>query len=86
MLGVGAIVSPQPLTDYIDMIQALDVPSPVLLSVKAVLAYPFAYHACNGVRHLLWDTGRFLSIKEVYVTGYIMLALSAAATGGLLCL
>lgn len=86
LIGIASIVSSQPLTNYIDAIQALDLPSPVLIGAKAILAYPFAYHACNGVRHLLWDTGKFLSLKEVYVTGYIMLALAAAATGGFLCL
>lgn len=27
-------------------------------STKALLAAPFAYHAWNGVRHLLWDSGK----------------------------
>lgn len=69
-----------------DAIQALDLPSPIILGVKAILIYPFAFHACNGVRHLLWDTGKFLSIKEVYLTGYVMLALAGVVTGGFLCL
>lgn len=28
------------------------------LSAKTLLAVPFVYHTINGVRHLIWDTGR----------------------------
>jgi succinate dehydrogenase / fumarate reductase cytochrome b subunit len=30
------------------------------------------YHLCNGIRHLVWDTGRMLRIEQVYVSGYVM--------------
>jgi succinate dehydrogenase / fumarate reductase cytochrome b subunit len=30
------------------------------------------YHLANGIRHLIWDTGRMLDLKEIYVSGYIM--------------
>lgn len=32
------------------------------------------YHFANGIRHLLWDTGRFLELDNVYRTGWIMVA------------
>ncbi len=38
------------------------------------------YHMCNGVRHLLWDTGRFLSIKGAYRAGYIVMAATVLLT------
>src|ERR1700750_3250714 len=28
------------------------------------------YHLCNGLRHLLWDTGWGLDLKTTYVTGW----------------
>jgi succinate dehydrogenase / fumarate reductase, cytochrome b subunit len=31
------------------------------------------YHLCNGVRHLIWDTGRLLDLKGAYGAGYIVL-------------
>jgi succinate dehydrogenase (ubiquinone) cytochrome b560 subunit len=39
------------------------VPESVKMAGKMVLAAPFTFHAFNGVRHLLWDSGRceFLS-------------------------
>lgn len=41
---------------------------------KALMSYPFVYHALNGVRHLVWDFGKELTIKGVYRTGYAVLA------------
>ncbi|MBV8548014.1 MAG: succinate dehydrogenase, cytochrome b556 subunit [Alphaproteobacteria bacterium] len=42
--------------------------------------WAFFYHLCTGIRHLLWDAGHFLKIKDVYKTGYIALAVSTALT------
>lgn len=33
-----------------------------------------SYHMCNGVRHLLWDTGHALTIKNATTAGMIVLA------------
>lgn len=30
------------------------------------------YHLCNGIRHLFWDAGFGLEIKNVYMTGYLV--------------
>jgi succinate dehydrogenase / fumarate reductase cytochrome b subunit len=32
------------------------------------------YHFMNGMRHLMWDTGKMLELENIYRTGYIMLA------------
>lgn len=65
-------------------IENWELPTAVLLGGKAIIAFPFAYHTCNGIRHLCWDMGKFLTIKEVYLTGYAMLGASALLTGALL--
>lgn len=49
-------------------------PFAVKLGAKAAMAYPFAYHFLNGIRHLVWDFGKELTIPGVYRTGYIVLA------------
>jgi succinate dehydrogenase / fumarate reductase cytochrome b subunit len=41
------------------------------------------YHLCNGLRHLVWDTGRDMDIASVYRSGYAALVLSSVLT--LLC-
>jgi succinate dehydrogenase / fumarate reductase, cytochrome b subunit len=42
--------------------------------------WAFFYHFCNGIRHLIWDTGRMLTIEKVYLSGYIALGVSALGT------
>ena len=53
-----------------------------ILGQLILLAWSFSlyYHLCNGVRHLVWDTGRKLDIPGVYRTGYIMLACAFGLT------
>ena len=38
------------------------------------------YHLCNGIRHLVWDTGRGFEIDEAYLSGKIMLGSAAVLT------
>ena len=46
------------------------------------------YHLLNGIRHLVWDTGRALDIKSAYTAGWLVLVgtvvLAAAILGVLL--
>ena len=42
--------------------------------------WAFFFHLCSGIRHLLWDAGLFLDIKNVYRTGYSALAVSTLMT------
>lgn len=44
------------------------------LFAKAAMAFPFTFHSFNGVRHLVWDFGKELTIPGVYRTGYVVLA------------
>jgi len=46
-------------------------------------SWAFAYHLCMGIRHLLWDMGLFLDIKQVYKSGYAALAISTLLTVGI---
>lgn len=43
-------------------------------------SYSLFYHLCNGIRHLVWDTGRGLEIKDVYRSGWIVVGASAVLT------
>src|SRR5579863_9452095 len=38
------------------------------------------YHLCNGIRHLMWDTGRGLDLKSVYASGWSVLIATVALT------
>jgi succinate dehydrogenase / fumarate reductase cytochrome b subunit len=38
------------------------------------------YHLSNGIRHLFWDMGYGFELKDAYRSGWIVVAVSAAAT------
>ena len=38
------------------------------------------YHLLNGIRHLFWDIGMGLSIKESYLSGYLVIVISIITT------
>lgn len=38
------------------------------------------FHLCNGIRHLVWDTGHGLELQQTYLSGWIVLATSAGLT------
>ncbi|KAG8230602.1 hypothetical protein J437_LFUL004515 [Ladona fulva] len=74
--GIGVLALPSTFPHFIE---GLGHVSPgVVFILKLGVAFPFAYHYCNGVRHLLWDLGKGLKLKEVYQSGYAVLGSSAA--------
>lgn len=50
--------------------------------------FSLSFHLLNGIRHLIWDTGRALDIKSAYTLGWLVLAgtviLTAVLAGVLL--
>jgi succinate dehydrogenase / fumarate reductase, cytochrome b subunit len=60
--------------------------------VTGLLAHPFGqlvlfgwsvalfYHLSNGIRHLIWDTGRLFKIENAYKAGYVVLASTVLLT------
>lgn len=48
-------------------------------ALKGIAAFPFFFHFGNGIRHLIWDAGKELTLKGVYRTGYAVLGFSALA-------
>lgn len=42
--------------------------------------FAFAYHLCNGIRHLFWDAGKGFSIPAVYRSGYLVVVAALGLT------
>lgn len=42
------------------------------------------YHLFNGIRHLVWDTGRAMDIKSAYTAGWMVLIATALASAAML--
>lgn len=38
------------------------------------------YHLFNGIRHLIWDMGYLFKLRNAYLAGYAVLALTAICT------
>lgn len=74
--GVGAVVLPHDFSYYMDVVQAWQLSGSTIAAGKFALAYPLTYHFVNGIRHLFWDTGKGLKMKDVYTSGYATLGLS----------
>jgi len=49
----------------------------------AGFSYCLMYHLLNGVRHLLWDSGRGFETKQYYATGWAVVVLSFVLTAGI---
>jgi len=45
-----------------------------------VCVFSLGFHFFNGVRHLVWDTGRMLDLKTAYLSGWLVLAASLGST------
>ena len=61
--------------DFITCAQSL-VGQVILFGLTAALFY----HLCNGIRHLMWDSGAGLDIRTAYKTGYAVLAVATLLT------
>ena len=51
--------------------------------MKFAVALPFTFHSWNGIRHLVWDSGREFGNRQVVVTGWIVIALSVLSSTAL---
>lgn len=51
------------------------------LIVIPPMLFCLCYHLINGIRHLVWDTGHWLDLKSVYLSGWLVLAASIILTG-----
>lgn len=42
--------------------------------------FALIYHLLNGIRHLVWDAGKWLDLKSAYASGYAVTALAILLT------
>ena len=48
------------------------------VALKGTVAFPFAYHSLNGLRHFMWDMGYGFTNEQVSKTGWFVVGLSGA--------
>lgn len=54
--------------------------SPLGILLLMGWSWAMMYHLCTGIRHLIWDMGKGLTIPGVYATGYAALGASTLLT------
>ncbi|KAK0079190.1 hypothetical protein PV325_001609 [Microctonus aethiopoides] len=74
--GLTELLLPGGFNCFIESVDALCLSTPILFMGKLMIALPATFHYFNGIRHLCWDLGMFLSIKQVYSTGWTVFGLS----------
>nr|WDE17735.1 mistochondrial succinate dehydrogenase subunit C [Neoseiulus barkeri] len=79
-IAIAALLSKGQFPECIAAIQAAHVSQAIIIPAKLLSSGAFFYHFFNGIRHLLWDLGLGFKMKELYLTGKIVLALTAAST------
>jgi succinate dehydrogenase / fumarate reductase cytochrome b subunit len=63
---------------YASAMSALGSPFAKLLLVG--FAFSFVYHFCNGIRHLVWDTGRGLERAQARRSGAVVVVAALLLT------
>lgn len=43
-------------------------------------SYALFYHLCNGIRHLVWDSGRGFELNTAYASGWLVVVTSIVLT------
>lgn len=70
--------------DWSDMVTAFgSLPTGVKAALKFGSSMPFTYHAFNGVKHLVWDSGHLLSKSQSGRASWAVLACSMSTSLGL---
>jgi succinate dehydrogenase / fumarate reductase cytochrome b subunit len=54
--------------------------SPIGKLLLIGFTFSFVYHFCNGIRHLVWDTGRGLERVQARRSGYFVIVTALALT------
>lgn len=49
------------------------------VAAKFAVAMPFTFHSFNGIRHLIWDTGRVFGNQQVINTGWVVVGVSTVS-------
>ncbi|CAH0578304.1 unnamed protein product [Chrysodeixis includens] len=79
-LAWGSLFLSNGVETYVSMIQSLNLGMVTCLIVKLILAAPFAFHYWNGIRYVLWNSGRMLEMKQVYDTSKKAMVAAAITT------
>ncbi|KAH8375041.1 hypothetical protein KR200_011647, partial [Drosophila serrata] len=82
-LGISGLFMEGDMEGFVKKAEDCDCPG-VITASKVMVVAPFAYHTVAATRHMIWFLNMFLTIPEIYATGYVAVALSIALAVGLM--
>ena len=71
-----AILLPESYPYYLEILEGMVLSKFMITTGKFLVALPFSFHFLNGIRHLIWDFGSWLTVNEVDRSGYVILMLA----------
>ncbi|XP_022095873.1 succinate dehydrogenase cytochrome b560 subunit, mitochondrial-like [Acanthaster planci] len=78
VFGLSANFLPGGFESSLAIVKSWSYGAALLFLTKLYVVWPFCYHYMNGIRHMIWDTGRGMDMKSMYTTGYAVLCSSIA--------
>ncbi|GFX41947.1 succinate dehydrogenase cytochrome b560 subunit, mitochondrial [Trichonephila clavipes] len=78
--SIGMLALPGHFPYYFEYFQTLHIAAPIIFSLKFALAWTTLYHSANGIRHLFWDMGYGYDMKNLYMSGYLVLGISLVSS------
>ncbi|XP_046652149.1 succinate dehydrogenase cytochrome b560 subunit, mitochondrial-like [Daphnia pulicaria] len=85
-LATVGILLPESYPYYLEILESMNLNRFMITTGKFLVVLPFSFHYLNGIRHLIWDLGYWLTIKEVDRSGYVVLLLAVVLSFHLLLL
>lgn len=50
------------------------------LILLLIATFAFFFHLCGGIRHLVWDSVRAFELRQIYASGWLIVAASLVLT------
>jgi len=73
--GLNSLITSNNWAGTLETLSAT-VPSSLVYTLKVLVATSVGYHTFNGLRHLAWDVGYGFTLRELYTSGYVVLAIT----------
>uniref|UniRef100_A0A8C2NA24 Succinate dehydrogenase cytochrome b560 subunit, mitochondrial n=1 Tax=Capra hircus TaxID=9925 RepID=A0A8C2NA24_CAPHI len=76
LFGLSALLVPGSFESHLEFVKSLCLGPALIHTAKFALVFPLMYHTWNGIRHLMWDLGKGLTISQLHQSGVAVLVLT----------
>ncbi|XP_068820785.1 succinate dehydrogenase cytochrome b560 subunit, mitochondrial isoform X5 [Capricornis sumatraensis] len=83
LFGLSALLVPGSFESHLEFVKSLCLGPALIHTAKFALVFPLMYHTWNGIRHLMWDLGKGLTISQLHQSGVAVLVLTVLSSVGL---